>query len=59
LAVPVVQYLNRGVTVGRRDYRLREPKKSKKDAKKVSPVTIVPPPMNVEVIKKGKRDERE
>jgi len=47
--------------MGRRDYRHREPKKSKKDARKVSPVTVVPPPVNVEVIekKKKKREEAE
>lgn len=43
--------------MGRRDYRHREPKKQKKDAKKVSPVTILPSPTNVEVIKKKKKRE--
>ena len=44
--------------MGRRDYRHREPKKSKKDAKKISAATILPSPVTVEVIKKG-RKERE
>jgi hypothetical protein len=55
----VVQYSNIGVTMGRRDYRHREPKKSKRDARKISPVTIVPPPMTVEVIKKSKKKREE
>ncbi len=42
--------------MGRRDYRHREPKKPKKDAKKVSAATILPPPMTVEVMKKGKKE---
>jgi hypothetical protein len=45
--------------MGRRDYRHREPKKTKKDVKKVSPVTIMPPTVNVEVIKKGKKQREE
>jgi len=45
--------------LGRRDYRHREPKKSKKNAKKISPVTIIPSPMQVEVIKKGKKKREE
>jgi len=45
--------------MGKRDYRHREPKKHKKDAKKVSPVTILPSPVSVEVIKKGKKDREE
>jgi len=40
-----------------RDYRHREPKKPKKDAKKILPTNIVQPPMTVEVIKKGKKQE--
>jgi hypothetical protein len=39
--------------MGRRDYRHREPKKAKKDAKKLSPLNILTTPVNVEVIKKG------
>ena len=38
--------------MGRRDYRHREPKKAKKDIKKVSPGTIL------EVIKKGKKERK-
>jgi len=45
--------------MGRRDYRHREPKKTKRDTRKISPVTIVPPPVNVEVIKKGKKGREE
>jgi hypothetical protein len=48
--------------MGKRDYRQREQKKVKKDARKVSPpVTIVTTPVEVEVIKKGKKksDEEE
>jgi len=45
--------------MGRRDYRHREPKKAKKDAKKLSTATILPPPITVEVIKKGKQEPKE
>jgi len=45
--------------MGSRDYRHKEPKKHKKEAKKIAPVTIVQPPMTVEVIKKGKKREEE
>jgi len=41
--------------MGKRDYRHREPKKTKKDTKRLSPVTILPPPVNVEVVKRGKK----
>jgi hypothetical protein len=44
--------------MGRRDYRHREPKKSRKDAKKVSADTILPSPTTVEVIKKGKKEQK-
>ena len=41
------------------DYTHREKKKGKKDIKKIPPVTIIAPPVEVEVIKKGKlRDGR-
>ena len=43
--------------MGRRDYRHRETKKSKKDVKKLPPVTILPTPVNVEVVKKRKKEE--
>jgi len=44
--------------MGRRDYRHREPKKAKKDAKKISVATILPPPTTVEVVKKGKKKQK-
>jgi len=44
--------------MGRRDYRHREPKKPKKDAKKISADTILPPSTTVEVIKKGKKEQK-
>ena len=44
--------------MGRRDYRHREPKKVKKDIKKLPHVSILTTPVNVEVIKKA-RKERE
>jgi hypothetical protein len=41
------------------DYSHREKKKAKKDARKVPSVSIITPPTEVEVIKKGKqRDGR-
>ena len=40
--------------MGSRDYRHREPKKPKKDAKK-QPPSVMTPPTTVEVIKKGKK----
>jgi hypothetical protein len=42
--------------MGRRDYRHREPKKTKKEAKKISAETILTSPPTVEVIKKGKKE---
>ena len=45
--------------MGKRDYRHREIKKSKKDTRKLSPITIMPPPANVEVIKKKKERKEE
>jgi len=42
--------------MGRRDYRHREPKKPRKDAKKISLATVLPPPATVEVVKKGKKE---
>jgi hypothetical protein len=45
--------------MGRRDYRHREPKKLKKDTKKITPITIIPPSVQVEVIKKGKKKREE
>ncbi len=45
--------------MGRRDYRHRESKKPKKDAKKPTGVEILPSPVVVEVIKKGKKERPE
>ena len=45
--------------MGRRDYRHREPKKIKRDARKLPQVSISPAPVNVEVVKKGKKKEEE
>jgi hypothetical protein len=45
--------------MGRRDYRHREPKKTKKDAKKVLPATILTPSETVEVVRKAKRERKE
>jgi hypothetical protein len=45
--------------MGTRDYRRREPKKTRKDTKKVSADSILPPPMTVEVVKKGKKERKE
>jgi len=47
--------------MGRRDYRHRETRKSKKDAKKMPAVNTVITPANVEVIRKmhKKRGEEE
>jgi hypothetical protein len=44
--------------MGKRDYRWRERKKPKKGAKKITP-TVLPPPMEVEVIKKVRKREEE
>jgi hypothetical protein len=45
--------------MGRRDYRHREAKKPKKDEKKIVHPTILTPPVEVEVIKKGKKRKEE
>ena len=45
--------------MGRRDYRHRESKKTKKDAKKIPSTAILTPPVTVEVIKKGKKEREE
>jgi hypothetical protein len=47
------------VTMGRRDYRHREPKKAKKNAKIISITDVLPPQATVEVIKKGKKEKKE
>ena len=42
--------------MGKRDYRHREPKKTKKEAKKLPSITtILTGPVNVEVVGKGKK----
>jgi hypothetical protein len=41
--------------MGRRDYRHREPKKAKRDAKQIKPITESPP--QVEVIKRKKANK--
>ncbi len=41
-----------------RDYRRRETKKAKKDAPKISAEAILPPPITVEVVKKGKKGRK-
>jgi hypothetical protein len=41
--------------MGKRDYRWRERKKPKKDAKKSAKSSVLPIPAAVEVIKKGKK----
>ncbi len=45
--------------MGKRDYRHREPKKRKKDAAKISPMEILAPPVQVEVIKKQRKQREE
>lgn len=41
--------------MGKRDFRWREPKKVKKGTKRSAKPEILPPPIAVEVIKKGKK----
>jgi len=43
--------------MGRRDYRHREEKKPKKDAKKVTVASVLPTPVPVEVAKPRKKKE--
>ena len=45
--------------MGKRDYRHREPKKQKKDAKKISAPAIIETPMTVEVVRKAKKERKE
>lgn len=45
--------------MSRRDYRHREPKKSKKEAKKSPLVSVIPTPLDVEVVKKAKKREKD
>ena len=52
----LVSFLYGGSEMGKRDYRHREIKKTKKDAKMTPVTTIIQPPATVEVIKKGKKE---
>ena len=45
--------------MGKRDYRHRETKKTKKDATKLSVVPIITAPSVVEVVKKKKKKKEE
>ena len=45
--------------MGSRDYRNRERKKQKKEGKKLTPITILSPTTEAEVIKKGKKEPKE
>ena len=45
--------------MGRRDYRHREPKKPKKQAKKISLESILEPSVTVEVVGKKKKERKE
>jgi len=45
--------------MGRRDFRWREPKKPKKTAKKPQAIPEILPQVEVEVIKKGKKERGE
>lgn len=45
--------------MGRRDYRHREVKKTKKDNKKIPQVTISTPSTEVEIIKKKRKSREE
>ncbi len=43
--------------MGKRDFRHRESKKPKKDAKQTPIVTIIQPPTTVEVVKKARKEK--
>ena len=45
--------------MGKRDYRHREPKKAKRDVRKLPQVNILTTPANVEVIKRVRKKEEE
>lgn len=45
--------------MGRRDYRKREPKKPKKGAQKIKPISTLLPQVEVEVIKKKRKPAEE
>jgi hypothetical protein len=52
------EYSNRGAAMGKRDYRHREPKKTKKETRKILADTeVLPTSTAVEVIKKRKKEE--
>jgi hypothetical protein len=62
LSLPFVKLVLKEIwsaIMGKRDYRWRERKKPKKDAKKTTGVEILPSPVTVEVIKKGKKERPE
>ncbi len=44
--------------MGSRDYRKREQKKPKKDAKKILTTDVLPPLTNVEVVRKVKQERK-
>ena len=44
--------------MGSRDYRHRERKKQKKEAKKLTPIIVLSPQAEVEVIKRGKKEPK-
>ena len=44
--------------MGKRDFRRRESKKPKKDAKKIPPVDILETPTTIEVIGKGSKKKK-
>ncbi len=44
--------------MGSRDYRKRETKKPKKDAKKISITDVLPPLTTVEVVRKAKKERK-
>ena len=43
--------------MGKRDFAGKEKKKPRKDAKKITPMTVISAPPEVQVIKKGKQRE--
>ncbi len=45
--------------MGRRDFSHREQKKTKKDPKKIAPLTVISPPVEVEVIRKKRKPREE
>jgi hypothetical protein len=43
----------------RSDYAHREKKKGKKDPRKIAPITVIAPPVEVEVIRKKRKPREE